>query len=198
MTTYALGVESAHDKLLHVELLILIVVLLALLLVVVARLGLALALGAVGLGVLHLVVRVLLGGLEELLDGGLAAGLLGLGGVAGPAVGLLLVRLLLVIVVVGAAQERLEVVVLILVIVVQVRLVDLQGGARDRGEVALAVGLGGRGGVNGGHGDANLGRTVSKKSRSEGGRKARSDTHTVAGNSISAGTMTSPTGTSRP
>lgn len=80
LSTYALAVQSAHNILLHVVVVHVVLLLLALFFLLLGP-GLALlALGAVGLcaDILHLIVRLLLGSSDELLDSSLAARLLGL------------------------------------------------------------------------------------------------------------------------
>lgn len=157
--TYALGVQSADKELLEVGLIIRILVLIVLIILVIVLGGLGLALGllAVELGIVHVLVRVLLGVLEGLNQ--LSSTLLLLG-VAGATVGLLF---LIILVVLGGVEESLQVFLVKLVLLVVIKAVnpvldDAEGRAGDGGDVAIGVGLGLLEGVDGSHGDAELER----------------------------------------
>ncbi|KAL1841599.1 hypothetical protein VTJ49DRAFT_6909 [Mycothermus thermophilus] len=130
------------------------------LIILITSLSLALVLSAVGLlGILHLIIGVLLGSFHQLLDGSITARLLGFGGVAGAAVDLFIIVRGLVI---GATKKLLEILIVFFVLIADIGLIDLEGRAGNRRDVALAIGLGFRRGINGSHGNPDLEDTVRK------------------------------------
>lgn len=161
--TNLLGVERADDKVLQIGAVItLIVVRLVLIIILVADGGLALGLAGldtVGLGVLHLLVIIAAGGLEELLDSSGLLLLLRLGGVAGPAIRLIVTVLLVIITSTTEHGHQVLLAQLVILIVVEAGVGTLdqaESGSRDGRNVAVLVSLGLLGGIDCGHGDAEL------------------------------------------
>lgn len=90
--TYALSIKGADDERLKIHIILVVLAIeIGVGLLIISR-GLGLALLALGGGILHILIRVLLllCSLNQLLDGSLLASLLGLLRVAGSAVGLII------------------------------------------------------------------------------------------------------------